>query len=170
MQRYSTKQIVLCAMFTALVAISTVVIQIPIPFGGYVNLGDVFVVFVSFVLGPFGAVSAGLGSAIADIISGYVIYAPATLIIKSVMSIITWMCFCKLTSAIKNKTISALISAFFAELFMVLGYFAYAVILGGISAGVASIFSNAMQGLMAIVLSSVLYVVFIGNKRIDKNK
>jgi len=65
MANISTKKIVICAMITALTTIATMVIQIPSPMNGYVNLGDVVVIFAAFIMGPiYGTISAGLGSAL----------------------------------------------------------------------------------------------------------
>jgi uncharacterized membrane protein len=62
----------------------TIVVRIPIPgTGGYLNFGDVGVVFCGLFLGKkWGAVAGGVGSAVADIIGGFFIFAPVTLIAK----------------------------------------------------------------------------------------
>jgi len=62
----------------------TIVIRIPIPgTGGYLNFGDIGVVFCGLFLGKkWGAVAGGVGSAMADIIGGFFIFAPVTLIAK----------------------------------------------------------------------------------------
>lgn len=76
--------LVLAALFTALTTVATMVIQIPSPMSGYVNLGDCMVLLSAWVLGPFvGAAAGGIGSMLADIITGYAYYAPGTLIIKA---------------------------------------------------------------------------------------
>ena len=68
----------------ALTAAATIAIPVPLPGGGYANAGDVLVLLSAFVLGPgLGAAAAGVGSALADLILGYTIYAPGTLIIKA---------------------------------------------------------------------------------------
>lgn len=63
-------------MFTALVAVVTKIVQIPTPLTqGYINLGDIFVMFGGFYLGRGpGFFIGGAGSAIADILSGYPFY------------------------------------------------------------------------------------------------
>ena len=98
-----TKKIVFCALLTALTTVSTMVIQIPSPMNGYVNVGDVFVLFSVYYLGPIGVVCAGVGSALADLFSGYAIYAPATLLIKSAMAISAYYCFTSLSKIINSK-------------------------------------------------------------------
>ena len=79
--------------FSALVVVTaliTLFIRIPLPSRGYFNFGDVAVVFSGLVLGtlsrrhPFwwGAAAGGIGSALADIIGGFAIFAPLTLLAK----------------------------------------------------------------------------------------
>lgn len=69
----------------SMACVATMVIKIPIPAtGGYINLGDSIVLLSGVVLGPlYGGLAAGLGSALADLLGGYVAFAPATLYIKS---------------------------------------------------------------------------------------
>jgi uncharacterized membrane protein len=158
-----TQRIVFCALFTALSTVATMVIQIPSPMQGYVNLGDVFVLFGSLVLGPiYGTISAGLGSALADILTGYVIYAPATALIKSAMSFCSYYLFVALKKAINNETVSVVISGIVAELIMVVGYFLYAcLIMGEGLPAIASVPGNLVQGAFGVTIATALYVVFI---------
>lgn len=155
------RKIVFSALLTAIVCVATFVVQIPIPAtGGYVNLGDCFVIISGFVLGGFyGALAAGLGSALADMLAGYMQYAPATFVIKAIMAVAAYYIFKALCKAMGEKLtiVSRIVSAFVAEVIMVLGYFAYeAIILHyGLSAA-ASIVPNMMQGLVAIVASVII--------------
>lgn len=75
---------------TVVVALITLFVRIPLPSRGYFNLGDVAVVFSGLVLGTlthkkkiwWGAGAGGIGSALADIIGGFGLFAPITLIAK----------------------------------------------------------------------------------------
>ncbi len=77
---------------TVVVALITLFIRIPLPSRGYFNFGDVAVVFSGFVLGSltqrnnfwWGAGAGGIGSALADVIGGFGLFAPITLIAKGV--------------------------------------------------------------------------------------
>ncbi len=62
----------------------TIVVRIPIPgTGGYLNFGDIAVIFCGLFLGKkYGAIAGGVGSALADIIGGFFIFAPITLVAK----------------------------------------------------------------------------------------
>ena len=85
MQGTSTFKIVLASLFAALTCVATMFIRIPSPVSGYLNLGDGFVLLSAFLLGPaLGSVSAGIGSVLADLLSGYPMYAVGTLVIKGV--------------------------------------------------------------------------------------
>jgi uncharacterized membrane protein len=74
----------IAALMTALVAVLTVSFQIAVPATqGYFNLGEVGVYITALLFGPIiGGVAGGVGSMIADLATGYVLYAPGTLLIK----------------------------------------------------------------------------------------
>ena len=56
------RKLVLAALFAALCTVMTMVIQVPSPMQGYVNLGDCAVLLSAWVLGPwYGGAAAGLG-------------------------------------------------------------------------------------------------------------
>ena len=59
------RKLVLAALFAALCTIMTLVIQVPSPMQGYVNLGDCAVLMSAWVLGPlYGGAAAGIGAAL----------------------------------------------------------------------------------------------------------
>lgn len=155
------RKIIFSALFSAIICVATFVVQIPIPAtGGYVNLGDCFVIISGYMLGGFyGAIASGLGSALADILAGYAQYAPATFIIKAAMAIVVYYLFIALCKAMGEKLtiVSRIITAIIAEIIMAAGYFAYeALILGyGLSAA-ASIVPNLMQGFVAVISSVII--------------
>ena len=173
MQLTHTKKLVLCALMTALTTISTMIIQIPSPTSGQVNLGDVFVLFSAFCLGPiYGAVAAGVGSALADLLSGYVIYAPGTLIIKAVMAVCAYFVFIWLKKVFKRSYPSMLFGAIVAEIIMIVGYFLYScLIMGEGLAAAASILGNVVQGTVGIIAAPLLVEVMLyAVKGFVKNK
>lgn len=144
--------LVTAALFAAIICVATFIVKIPSPAtNGYFNLGDCFVILSGLLLPPvYGALAAGLGSALADILAGYVQYAPATFIIKALMALSVYL----IIKAFGNKYnfVSKLCAGFTAEAIMVLGYFGYeAVILKYGLAAAGSIFSNVMQGIVGIV-------------------
>ena len=76
------KKLVLTALFAAITCIFTMIHLFPSPLGGYIHIGDCFVLLSGFYLGPvYGAFAAGIGSSLADLFAGYPTYAVATFII-----------------------------------------------------------------------------------------
>ncbi len=83
MKNSKIKIITMTALFTALVTIGTVVIQIPVPGKGYTHFGDSMIYLAACILpAPAACFASGAGAALADLLTGYAIYAPATFIIK----------------------------------------------------------------------------------------
>ncbi|MDD3168327.1 MAG: ECF transporter S component, partial [Eubacteriales bacterium] len=79
-----TTKIIVAGLMMAMIVVATILIIIPVPFGnGYIHLGDAIIFLSVLILGwEYGAVAAGVGSALADILVGYAIWAPWTLFIK----------------------------------------------------------------------------------------
>ena len=88
-----TEQLVTAALMIALIVIGTIVLRIPIPMTqGYVHLGDTMIHLSVMVLGKkYGAAAAGIGSAMGDIIGGFAMWAPWSLLIKFLMAYVTGM-------------------------------------------------------------------------------
>ena len=123
------KMMTLSALLAAFTAVATIMIQIPTPTKGYVNLGDCVVNIAGWILGPlYGAAAAGIGSSLADIISGYTMYVPVTLIIKALMAAASFFTFRAVNKRFSN-TVSRIIAASAAELIMVFGYTMFEVII-----------------------------------------
>ncbi len=72
------------AVFTAAVYAATIAIQIYQPAtGGYFNLGEAVIYLAALISGPLtAAIAGGVGASLADLSTGYSIFAPATLVIK----------------------------------------------------------------------------------------
>lgn len=163
--KFRVKNTVFTAVFAALCCVATMIIIIPLP-NGYVNLGDVFVLLAGWCLGPWlGGLASAIGCSIADMIAGYVIYAPVTFFVKyavGVLAYFVWMLIKK--ALIKNKLdfVVRIISAISGELIMVLGYFLYESILYGVSVGVLALLGNALQGITCVV-GGVLMIFAISN-------
>ena len=126
----TTHKIVMAAMFTALTCVATMIIKVPSPFKGYVNIGDCVVLLASWALSPLYAfIAAGLGSALADVFSGYIVYAPATFVIKGIMALIAYY-ISKITHK-KTSKFSQAIGGAIAEIWMIIGYFVFECFLYG---------------------------------------
>lgn len=151
-----TKKIVISAMLAAVVCVATMIIKIPSPLKGYINLGDCFVLLSGWVLSPlYGFLAAGIGSGLADFLSGYGVYIPATFVIKGLMAYIAYLLFKALDGKI-NTNLARIISALIAEIFMILGYLAFESILYGFAPSVVNVPFNAVQGIVGAILAFVI--------------
>ena len=155
-----TKKIVVAALIAALACIATMIIKIPTPFKGYINLGDCIVLVAGWMLSPaYAFLAAGLGSAFADVFSGYATYAPATFVTKGLMALIAFYGFKLLKKRLGNAP-SRIISGFIAEAIMVLGYFVFEGFLYGFAPSVVNIPANAIQGIGNLILGVLLIIAF----------
>ncbi len=153
------------SMLAAMTCIATMIIKIPVAAtGGYVNIGDTVVLLSAWLLGnPYGAAAAALGSALADILSGYVVYAPATAVIKFAMAFVC----CIVSSEMTGKNISRIAAyvtgSVIAEIIMIAGYFLYeSTVMGYGLAAAAAIPGNAVQGVVSLILGNVLIHILSG--------
>jgi len=168
---HNVRKLVISALFAALCCVSTMVIQIPSPMSGYINLGDCFVLLSGWVLGPvYGAAAAGIGSMLADIFTGYAYYAPGTLAIKALVALTACLLFKPLRAAFKEKGyLAGIISGAAGETVMILGYFGYAALfLGNGLAAAASIPGNAVQGAAGIISSVVVMEILKKNRILER--
>lgn len=163
----TTQKIVMAAMLAALTCVATMIIKIPSPLKGYINLGDCVVLLAAWTLSPiYGFLAAGLGSALADLFSGYVVYAPATFVIKGVMALIAYYGFKLLHKKIGNLP-SRIITGIVAEAVMILGYFVFEGFLYGFGPSVVNVPANSVQGIAGLILGCVLVKVFEKSKLIN---
>lgn len=160
----TTQRIVLTALLTALVCVATMIVKIPSPLKGYINLGDGVILLAGWILSPlYGFLAAGIGSALADVFSGYVVYAPATFVIKGGMALLSFFLF-KLMRKKAKELPSRLVSGISAEVFMVAGYFLFEGLLYGFAPSAVNIPANAVQGAAGLILGVILVKIF------DKSK
>ena len=142
------------AAMIALTCVLTLVVRIPTPTRGYLNLGDCSVLFGGWLLGPvYGAIAGGVGSSLADLLAGYPAYVPGTLIIKAAMSlIVSFVPYRLRRNESKNAGTGFLVCAVIAEILMVMGYWFYeAVIIGeGFTVASAGVSGNVFQGIAGV--------------------
>ena len=155
-KKTQTKDLAMAALFAALTFVATVALVIPSPSGGYLNLGDTVVLLGAYLLGPvYGAAAGGLGAALADLMAGYAMYVPATLLIKGGMGLLAGLLYRSL-----GKRTGALTAAgLAAEALMVGGYWLYdGFLLGSLAGAAAGVPGNLMQGVLGIAASTALTV------------
>lgn len=147
--------LVLTALFAAFACVATMVLVVPSPTGGYMNLGDAVVLTGAFLLGPvYGAIAGGVGSALADLLGGYPMYVPGTLVIKAVMALTAGLLY----RLLRHRGVPGVIACGAAgEVPMVLGYWLYDAVL--VSAG-GTAFGTALAGAAAGVPSNLAQAAF----------
>ncbi len=127
--RLSTKEMVLVGLMIALTYIAGSIIKIP-SVGGFVHIGDCMVFLSVVVLGKKkGALASGLGMLLVDVLGGYYLWAPFTLIIKGIMAYITGAII--EGNGIKNLALKYITAFAAGGIFMVVGYFAAGTIMSG---------------------------------------
>lgn len=168
------RTLTLAALSIALVTLATVIIRIPNPATqGYINLGDALLFTIALVFGwRIGGLAGGVGSALADALGGYFIWAPWTLVIKGIEGILvgtvaawgvrgardarddrgTW-------SSRHPRRIAAFAAVLAGGAWMVTGYYlAGSVLFGGVAA-LTEIPGNLTQAGVAVVVALPLSVV-----------
>ena len=166
-EKNTTKKLVVAALLASLICVATMIIKIPSPLKGYLNLGDCIVLLAGWMLSPvYGFLAAGLGSALADLFSGYVVYAPATFVIKGLMALVAYYGFKLLHKKLGNLT-SRIITGIVAEAAMILGYFVFEGFLYGFGPSVVNIPANGVQGIAGLILGCILVKVFEKSKLIQ---
>lgn len=148
--------LVLTALFAAFACVATMVLVVPSPTGGYMNLGDAVVLTGAFLLGPvYGAIAGGVGSALADLLAGYASYVPATLVIKAVMGLLAGVLYRGIGR--KWNGLGLLVCAAAGEIPMIIGYWLYdGFWMKSLTGAAVGIPSNLVQAAFGIVVSVAL--------------
>ncbi|MDY4140571.1 MAG: ECF transporter S component [Eubacteriales bacterium] len=153
-KKINVKQLTLCGVLAALVFVLTYFPKVPVPVtGGYVHLGDGAIFLAVLLLGPLGIPAAAIGSGLADLIGGYMLYVIPTVIIKGLVALVGWKLYRK------GSWVSAVVAFVLAEAVMVLGYFVFECFTSGAPAAAAAILPNVMQGVAGVVLGLVCVAV-----------
>ena len=156
------------ALFAALICVATLVVHIPVPATkGYINIGDCFVILSGVILGPlYGFFAGAVGSALSDVITGCIYFAPATFVIKGVMALICAFAYKKFG---KNKNASLIFGAALSEIFMVGGYLLFEYFALGLgAAAVAEIPMNSIQGAAGFIMSLIIFAAIKKNSKLTE--
>lgn len=148
------RHLVLTGLLAALACVATMVLVVPSPTGGYMNLGDAVVLLGAYLLGPvYGALAGGLGAALADLLLGASVYVPATLVIKAVMGLTAGLLYRRL----RERGGAFLLCGLAGELPMAVGYWLYdGLLLGSLAGAAAGIPSNLVQAAFGVAASALL--------------
>ncbi len=145
------KFVALSGLMAALTALATMIIQIPTPqTRGYVNLGDTMVMMSGMLFGPVvGFLAGGIGSAAADVLSGYAHWAPFTFIIKGTEGAVVGLSY-------KRGGVLLFTATVIAGILMVAGYFIVEVVLYGFGGAIAELPGNTFQAISGIVFANIV--------------
>ncbi len=156
-----TKRLILSALFAALACVATMAIRIPTPgTSGYIHPGDAIVILSGIFLGPvYGALAAGIGSALSDLIGGYFIYVPITFIIKAAIAFLAGHAFHVLKERGANSYVGVAVGGIIDTLLVVFGYASCEVFLYGAAGAAASMIPNMVQGISGLVIALILFPV-----------
>lgn len=166
--KQDTKKLVMSAVFAAFTCIATMIIKIPIPSAsGYIHPGDAVVILAGIFLGPVpGFFAAGIGSAMADLLSGYAIYAPISFVIKGLVAFFVAVVYRVVIQ--KAKVAALLCSGLVNMCLVVAGYFCYEAVLYGVPAALPGIVANIIQGVTGLILTFVLYPILMAIPEVKK--
>lgn len=152
----NTKDMTKIAVIAALVFSTTYLIKVP-SLNGYTHIGDSMVIISALILGKNkGALSAGLGAALCDLLSGYMQYVIPTFLIKAIMVLIIGT----IVENLINKTKFAwIIGAVIGCIFQIWGYCLVETIMYGFAGAIASVPGNIVQSIVGIVIAFVLATI-----------
>ena len=136
-------------MFSALVFVITAYLHIP-TYNGYVHCGDGFIFIAACILPmPYSIVVGVLGAMLADLLTGFAIWAPGSMIIKGLLA---FLFTCKSKKIVTKRNLVMLLPA---ALISALGYYLYeALIIGSFIASLSGIPGSLVQALA----SSIVFV------------
>ena len=154
-----TRQITLDAMFVALTLVFTAFVNIQLPglggAGGLIHLGNVPLLIGAMIYGKrTGAIAGALGMGLFDLLSGWAMWAPCTILTCGLMGY-TVGAICDKKKTLINKLLAVVV----ALMIKITGYFVFeAMIMGnGMVAALKSIPGNVVQvGVAAIIVGMII--------------
>ncbi len=152
----SLLKITYTGIFTAIILIATSVIKFSTGLGeGYIHLGDCFVYLSACILPfPYCLIAGGLGGALADILSGYAIWAIPTMIIK-MLNALPFALVCRKYKSSKSLSKYTVLMALVSGIITILGYFVTECILYSVASATLSLLGNTIQA----VASGIIFVI-----------
>lgn len=150
MKSEKLRTMTITGIFTALIFVFAAFIHIP-SFTGYVHIGDGFLYLAACMLPMHYAMFAGgVGAAMADLLTGYAVWAPGSFVIK----ILTVLFFTsKAPKILAKRNLLGLIPA---AVLCIGGYYLYEVILyGSFAAPLYGMIGNVTQA----AFSSALFII-----------
>lgn len=149
---FKASMIPLIAIMTALATVMTMLVKLPTPTRGYLNLSDAMIFFSAYAFGPWvGGVIGGLGPALSDLLSGYPQWAVFTFIIDGLQAVFVGLIVRKFRPA--NMIAGSVI----AGVWKVFGYFIAGGILSGWGPALGEVAGNAGQMAVGLIIAYALF-------------
>ena len=150
---FDPRALAMTAVMTAIVFVLTRLVQVPTPAKGYIHLGDAGVFFSAFAFGPWvGAVAGGLGTGLADITSGYLLWAPFTFLIHGAQGwVVGWTS--ERWAGVRGLVLSTLLGG----AIVVIGYLLAGIYLSGVGAALGELPLNIIQVLAGALVGVPLF-------------
>ena len=161
MMKDNLKKHVITALFAALTFAATMAVRIPTPgTNGYIHPGDALVILSGVILGPSnGFLAAGIGSALADLLGGYFVYAPITFLIKGLVALCCGLIFQKAGRHPRLRLPAVAAGGIVDILLVAGGYCLCEAFLYGLPAALAGVPANLVQGVSGLIISMILYPI-----------
>jgi uncharacterized membrane protein len=153
------KKMTIISVFIALTTVMTMQ-GFALPTGWF-NLGDIVIFTAAALFGPVpGMLIGGIGASLGDLILGYGIWAPGTLIIKGFYGFM-------IGKSVQNG-LKPVIAFVFATIVLVVGYLVYqGLFLGGFGPAMKDVIGNIGQGAISTVAATILYSLLKNRVKID---
>lgn len=174
MKRFTTKQIIVAAVFFAAIILATCLLRFDIPKssdGGpllrhtgkeancFISFGDCVIYIAALAVGnPLAIIAAAVGSALADIFVGSAVYAIPSLIIKGAMAYLA-------ERMLKNERdwLSIIKLCLYCSLIMIGGYFLFdLIIMNDYSVAALCLPTNVLQAIMNAAIAIPVLKVLSG--------
>lgn len=151
MKTFSSKKITLTALAIALVCVTTAYTHIPIPLG-YMHLGNICILLCSFLFpAEIGLLAGGVGSALADLLTGFPQWILPTLLIKSLMGYAISKIAHDKNGCARMLTVRTALAAVAGIAIMIVGYFiAGSILYGSVATGLTQVPGLSFEGVLGI--------------------
>lgn len=156
-----TRYICLTGLFIALVTIVTTFVRVPISFtGGYKNLGDAIIFLSALFFNPLICFFiGGVGSALADLLTGYAHYALISLVVKGIEGLIIGLIYQRYIKKKDDNLTPFLIGSVISSIWMCLGYFlSNYIFYNSFEVSASGIPGNLLQAAVCVVAACLLFI------------
>ncbi|HOE84377.1 MAG TPA: ECF transporter S component [Sphaerochaeta sp.] len=145
-------KIAVTAVLTAVVVVFTMIVRIPTA-KGYLNLCDVAICFIAFTFGPASAfIAAGLGTALADLISGYAQWAPISFAVHGLEGLLIAL-IVRNKAGVEASLLKKILAGIVCMATVTLGYFALSsLFISTAAVAAAEIPGNLVQSAVGFIL------------------